>query len=283
MTTHLQRLAQTLSGQHEPGKPAAAGLLQRSCACGNHTIAGDECAECKAKKRTGVQAKLEVNESDDVYEQEAERVAEQLTMTPAVAPSRGSPPRVQRTAGRPTGRGAAAPASVDRALAGVGRPLESGLRQDMEARFGHDFAQVRVHTGPVAEQSAREVEAHAYTAGTDIVFGAGRFMPGTDAGRRLIAHELSHVVQQGGVPLSEASSSGRLLPEGAGAATAACNRHLPGANAGRPVHTHQYVGWQALGSDSGRLRIRQDIQAGGQLRFWGLQGRRTVEASARQA
>lgn len=94
----------------------------------------------------------------------------------------------------------AVPASVDQALASPGRPLESALRQDIEQRFGHDFSRVRVHTGEAAEQSARELNASAYTAGHNIVFGAGRFAPGTHQWRRLIAHELTHVLQQQGVP-----------------------------------------------------------------------------------
>jgi hypothetical protein len=66
----------------------------------------------------------------------------------------------------------------------------------MEQRFDHDFSRVRVHSGPVAEQSARDVNAHAYTVGHNIVYGAGQFTPGTQEGRRLLAHELTHVVQQ---------------------------------------------------------------------------------------
>ena len=68
----------------------------------------------------------------------------------------------------------------------------------MESRFGHDFSTVRVHSDAAAEQSARDVNAHAYTVGHDIVFGAGQFGPGTREGQRLIAHELAHVVQQSG-------------------------------------------------------------------------------------
>jgi hypothetical protein len=68
----------------------------------------------------------------------------------------------------------------------------------MEQRFGHDFSRVRVHAGTAAEQSALDVHAHAYTVGHDMVFGAGRFAPGTHAGRRLLVHELAHVVQQSG-------------------------------------------------------------------------------------
>jgi len=77
--------------------------------------------------------------------------------------------------------------------------LEPALRQEMEQRFGHDFSQVRVHTGVAAEQSAREVNANAYTVGNDIVFGVGRYEPKTVWGQRLIAHELTHVMQQSSV------------------------------------------------------------------------------------
>ncbi|HEX8139713.1 MAG TPA: DUF4157 domain-containing protein [Pyrinomonadaceae bacterium] len=69
------------------------------------------------------------------------------------------------------------------------------LRQDMERRFGQDFSRVRVHYSAAAEQSAADAHANAYTIGHDIVFGGGRLAPWTYEGRRLIAHELTHVVQ----------------------------------------------------------------------------------------
>jgi len=72
----------------------------------------------------------------------------------------------------------------------------------MESRFAHDFSGVRVHTSAAAARSADAVEAEAYTVGTDIAFGAGRYAPGSDAGQRLLAHELTHVVQQAGAPRS---------------------------------------------------------------------------------
>src|SRR6185436_3976786 len=68
--------------------------------------------------------------------------------------------------------------------------------QDMKWRFGHDFSRVRVHTDAAADRSARDLSAHAYTFGHDIVFGQGRFAPETREGRHLPAHELAHVVQQ---------------------------------------------------------------------------------------
>jgi Domain of unknown function (DUF4157) len=67
----------------------------------------------------------------------------------------------------------------------------------MEGRFGHDFSQVRVHTDARADASAQAVQAHAYTVGHDIVFRAGEYSPGSTDGQRLLAHELTHVVQQG--------------------------------------------------------------------------------------
>jgi hypothetical protein len=79
----------------------------------------------------------------------------------------------------------------------------------MEPRFGCNFSQVRMHTGAAAQQSAAELRAHAYTVGHHIVVGQGRFAPGTEGGRRLLAHELAHVVQQGGAkPAMDAPSSG---------------------------------------------------------------------------
>jgi hypothetical protein len=177
--------------------PVQKGLLQRKCSCGAgaSTLAG-ECEECRKKKMMGLQAKLRVNEPGDIYEQEADRVAEQVLAKPAHPDVRSAPLRIQRFAGQSSGQMGAAPASVDRALASSGRPLEPALRQDMESRFGHDFSTVRVHSGAAAEQSARDVNAHAYTVGHNIAFGAGRYAPATHEGRRLLAHELVHVVQQ---------------------------------------------------------------------------------------
>lgn len=85
-----------------------------------------------------------------------------------------------------------------------GQPLDAELRGFMEPRFGHDFGQVRVHTGPLASRAARSVNALAFTFGHDIVFGDGQYRPRTQEGRRLIAHELVHVIQQDATVGSEA-------------------------------------------------------------------------------
>lgn len=95
---------------------------------------------------------------------------------------------------------ATAPGVVHDVLGTSGAPLDAGARAYLEPRFGHDFSQVRVHTDTPAATSAAAVGAKAYTVGQHIVFGAGAYTPGTEAGRRLLAHELTHVVQQSGGP-----------------------------------------------------------------------------------
>jgi hypothetical protein len=145
-----------------------------------------------------VQTKLAVNKPGDEYEQEADRIADQVLAAPAHDSVGGAPPRIQRFAAQPVGQTDIAPASVDGVLAGSGRPLDPALQLDMERRFGYDFSQVRVHSGAAAEQSAQDINASAYTVGHDIVFDTGRFQPSSYAGRRLIAHELGHVIQQTG-------------------------------------------------------------------------------------
>ena len=149
-----------------------------------------------SKPLSCIQAKLAVNAPGDLYEQEADRVADRVLATPAHRVVTGAPMNIQCFSGQLAGQSKTAPASVNQVLASSGRPLEPALRHDMEQRFGHDFSRVRVHLGSAAEQSAREVNAHAYTVGHNIAFDEGRFAPGTYEGRRLIAHELTHVVQQ---------------------------------------------------------------------------------------
>ena len=169
------------------------GILQRKYACGNHTMAGVECTE----KKSGFQRKLAIGASNDSLEQEADRCADQVMAAPVYSAVGGAPLQIQRYKRQATEEDTdTAPASVDCVLASSGRPLESALRQDMEQHFVHDFSQVRVHSGATAEQSARDVNAQAYTVGNNIVFGAGGFAPETHEGRCLLAHELTHVVQQ---------------------------------------------------------------------------------------
>ncbi|MBP1468346.1 DUF4157 domain-containing protein, partial [Candidatus Chloroploca sp. M-50] len=114
---------------------------------------------------------------------------------------RGLTPRrdeaaLQRSA---TGSGdlSIAPPIVHDVLRSPGQPLDAATRAYMEPRFGRDFGDVRVHTDAQAAESARAVQANAYTVGNHIAFGAGRYTPQSSAGQRLMAHELAHVVQQG--------------------------------------------------------------------------------------
>ena len=178
---------------------------------------------------TTIQTKLTIGQPKDKYEQEADRVADQVLARHAHPIVSDAPPHIQRYAVQATGQADTAPASVHRVLASPGRPLGPALQQDMEQRFGHDFSRVRVHSGVAAEQSAREVNANAYTVGPNIVFGAGRFAPGTHVGRRLIAHELTHVVQQ-------SSTVAALSPKLAVGSAGSADERAADAAAARVAH-----------------------------------------------
>lgn len=102
---------------------------------------------------------------------------------------------LQRKASNNT-ESSAVPSIVHEVLHSSGQPLEPSTRALMEPRFGHDFSNVRVHTDAKAAQSARNVKALAYTVGRDIVFGVGQYAPWSTQGQKLMAHELTHVVQQ---------------------------------------------------------------------------------------
>jgi hypothetical protein len=203
-----------------PFTPAPSGLLQRKCACGNHTMAGGECEECEKKQ-----------------------ALQRASLSP-----RG------RGAERDEGE---VPLIVHEALRSPGQPLEPATRAFFEPRLGHDFSQVqaqgtisqtpcaltigttddhfeqeaekfaekvlrlptqgtpahvasrlpydlsrvRIHADARAFQSARTINANAYTVGNHIVFNTGGYSPATRAGRALLAHELAHVVQQTGTVL----------------------------------------------------------------------------------
>jgi outer membrane protein OmpA-like peptidoglycan-associated protein len=172
-----------------------------------------------------LQAKLTVNQPGDVYEQEADRVADavmRMASGPCESPLQpdGRSDVLQRCScgglGGETGQcdeckgksvlhrlesasssSGTAPPIVTEVIGSPGRPLDASSRDFMEPLMGHDFSQVRVHTDPRAAESARAVNALAYTVGHHVVFGNGAYNPRTSAGQRLLAHELTHVVQQG--------------------------------------------------------------------------------------
>ena len=115
---------------------------------------------------------------------------------------------VQRTAGNAAAAGLAEEerSPVLDVISGGGQSLDEPVRTDMEARLEHDFSDVRVHTGDAADHSARSVSAHAYTVGPNIVFQRGTYDPGSAAGQTLLAHELTHVVQQRTGPVDGTST-----------------------------------------------------------------------------
>jgi len=187
---------------------------------------------CLPRNRTPtirpVQAKLVINQPGDRYEKEADNVAEQVMRMPEPRIGNRSemaqPPLMRRScpkcrknasereddeerlqmkpASRATPESSAAqslpssvPPIVHEVLRSPGHPLDPATRAFMEPRFGHDFSRVRVHADARAAESARSVNALAYTVGRDLVFASNLYAPQTD-GRRLLAHELVHVVQQ---------------------------------------------------------------------------------------
>lgn len=137
---------------------APTGVMQRKCDCGQHMIAGGDCSGCQNKH---------------------------LSLQ-----------RATRSAELETQNSARVPPIVHDVLNSPGQPLDANTRAFFEPRFGRDFTRVRVHTDERAMESARSVSALAYTVGRDVVFGAGQYSPGTTEGAELLAHELTHVVQQ---------------------------------------------------------------------------------------
>lgn len=225
-----------------------AAVLQRSCGSG---AAGPDCGQVAQAEEHGrptlqqksvtlppfIQAKLTVSQPGDAYEQEADRVAEEVmrmhdpvmntnsvgsTPPPAVSryPAPGEPGKLGRQAeaeGQPVEEDQFSTASilsfkeVPGASYDIGPDLESQILQTrgggaamstelrgfFEPRFGANFSAVRIHTEPAAAQTAQRVSARAYTLGSDITFAPGEFRPDSQDGRRLLAHELTHVIQQG--------------------------------------------------------------------------------------
>jgi hypothetical protein len=172
-----------------------------------------------ALNSVGVHPKLAVSQPDDPDERDADRVAERvlrmtappagdagLTFSPlasfkAQRKCEGCEDEEEKKLQRKEQGGVAespadAPPIVHEALGSSGRPLDAAAREFFEPRFGYDFGHVRVHTDARAAESARSVNALAYTSGRDVVFGAAQYAPQSADGRRLLAHELTHVVQQ---------------------------------------------------------------------------------------
>jgi hypothetical protein len=206
-------------------------LLQRTI--GNRALEG-------LLKSGVIQAKLTIGRPGDVYEQEADRVADQVMRMPD--PSRagrkgvsedGKSPSIQRMCREceeelqrqpmeeeeemlqpkeETGVTPEVSSTVEsqiNSIRGGGHPLPDSVRTYFEPRFGQDFSPVRVHTDSEANESAQSVNALAYTVGRDVVFAEGQYSPETDSGRKLLAHELTHVVQQKGVGVQQTLTRSR--------------------------------------------------------------------------
>ena len=137
--------------------PMRSPILQRKCACGGSSGLTGECEDCRKRR--------------------LQRKADNL--------------------GQESRDNSNVPSIVHEVLRSNGQPLDTKTRAFFEPRFGHDFSSVRVHTNTRAAESADTVNALAYTVGRNIVFGYGKHAPENSEGRRLMAHELTHVVQQG--------------------------------------------------------------------------------------
>jgi len=150
-----------------------------------------------------LQPKLTIGQPNDKYEQEADRVADKVMRMPEPGVQRQVEPeeeeeetlQAKQLGGKTPQMGPSQETQID-SLRGGGLPLYRSLRKFFEPRFGYGFSRVRIHTDSQAAEAARASKAQAFTLGRDIVFGSRQFAPGTREGRRLLAHELTHVVQQ---------------------------------------------------------------------------------------
>jgi hypothetical protein len=187
------KLFTTVSRRTAPG-PAPAG--RRAPSPHSHRTV-PRVAETLAGTR--LQPSLPMGTPGDRFEREADSVAEAVmrmpesaTASPSPPPAAGAPPPP-----KPPSSGAR-PSSL---LAGsAGRPLAASARAFFEPRFGADFSGVRVHHDEAAGELARDLHARAFAVGPDLVFAPGQFAPETTRGRHLLAHELTHVLQQGRAP-----------------------------------------------------------------------------------
>jgi Domain of unknown function (DUF4157) len=204
-----------------------------------HAVPGRETAEVNpfwqslALGSLSIQTKLSMSQPDDPAEREADLVADrvmrmaspQLSETVSFGgvqrkcgPCEDEDEKLHRKHSHESDSATGAPPIVSEALRAAGHPLDPVTRSFMEDRFAEDFSQVRVHTDGRAAEAAHAVNALAYTVGHDVVFGAGQYATGNNDGRRLIAHELTHVVQQRSerTPATQLQRDVRDLPTATG-------------------------------------------------------------------
>lgn len=161
-----------------------------------------------------IQAKLKMGGSNDRYEREADAVADKVVTdrkAPGIQRKEAEPLNIQKKCANceeekkvqkkeQAGSGDApkneAPAIVGEVLQSSGKKLDKDVRRYMEPRFGYSFENVKIHTDSKAAKSAEAIQAKAYTSGNNIVFATGKYNPHSQSGKRLIAHELTHVLQQ---------------------------------------------------------------------------------------
>jgi hypothetical protein len=176
---------QNLSAQRMIGNQAALQMLRLN-------PEEHRASSANATSSAVTQPGLTVSTPGNVYEQEADRVADQVIRG---KPQQRSSLQLKAVAQNDAGQ-MAVPSAVRETLYSPGQPMDLATRRFMESRMDHDFSQVRVHADTNAKKSANVMGARAYTVGSNVVFGNGQYAPGTSAGRHLLAHELTHVVQQ---------------------------------------------------------------------------------------
>ena len=210
MNTREQSQVKVKAAAMPSATPSWTRLLQRKCACGGTPGPSGECAECRRKRLT-----LQRRVTNQAESASAPPIVHEVLRSPGqpldartrafmeprfghnfgwvrvhAVPQMASP-EVQL--GKPGDR---YEQEANRVAGEVMRTPHAGMANGATRRGGYDFGRVRVHTDAKADESARAVNALAYTVGSDVVFAAGRYAPGTPEGRRLLAHELAHVAQQ---------------------------------------------------------------------------------------
>lgn len=193
--------------------------IQRKCSCGG------TCPSCSGASKAGgskAGSGLRVGEPNDIYEKEADTVADRVVRTPnALPPGHGVHPEPAARGllqAKASSTGERADSSVRRDLGlGSGQPLAPSARRFLEARMGADFSDVRVHSGPEANAAARSLNARAFTVGRHMGFADTAYSPGTLEGRRLLAHELTHVMQQRSGAASRIQRRVEVQPDAAAA------------------------------------------------------------------
>ncbi|HEX6911789.1 MAG TPA: DUF4157 domain-containing protein [Longimicrobium sp.] len=227
----------------------------------------------------GVQARLVVGAPGDAYEREADAVADRVMRSAqADAPHpctcggtcpacRAAGAARRRVQAKPLpGGGSAAPALLPGWTPPAGRPLDAGTRAFFEPRFGTDFGGVRAHTGPEAQALSQRFGARAFAYGRDIYFNRGEYDPESPGGRRLLAHELAHVVQQAG----GAGARVQRMAGGLGGCTSLLSSAASSVLSGRAVHGLIEADFAAR--VPGALRVVIPGASAGPLRSQGICG-----------